>query len=190
MSSSSKQVLIKAKPAPGREYACGTVTHSCLRWTIGILALAALLTLIPLVIFFWNGTDNYIATERFLVQSSPPAAMIRGMIQLNTNSRTSPVVWNLLVDSNATGPILAFGIYGPILETTLWSGPLLFALCGPPSSLVCTLNGTIVQGEPGGFPLNYLIGAIRAYPYAYYYNISTVLAGEITGTMGISSGHA
>jgi hypothetical protein len=194
MKKGQSRVVIEAKPAAGREYACGTITHSCLRWTIGILALAALLTLIPLVIFFWSGTDNYIATERFLVNLptavTPLAARVQGMIQMNTNSRTAPVAWNLLMDLNATGPVLAIGIYGPILENTLWSGPLLFALCGSPSTLVCTLNNTIVQGEPGGFPLNYLISAVRAYPYAYYYNISTTLAGDLTGTLGVSSGHA
>jgi hypothetical protein len=174
-----------------KSYTCANICKIILRWTLLFLIVATLATLVALAIVFWNGTDNIIALQRLYVSSidcdGNNGASVTGMIQFNLNSRISPVSWYILPFNLST--IINIGIYGPMQENNQ-NGPLVFPLCGSPSSLVCTLNGTISQGEPGGFPLQDLIAGIRAFNYAYYYNISTTLYPSMScrGTLGISSG--
>jgi hypothetical protein len=173
-----------------KQYTCQSICKIILRWTLIFLIVAALATVVALAIVFWGGTDNIIALQRFYVLSEDcdgGIGTVTGMIEFNLNSRVSPVAWYLLPFNVST--IISFGIYGP-MQPNNREGPLVFAICGSPSTLVCTLNGTISQGEPGGFPLQDLLSGIRAFNYAYYYNISTTSSPTLScrGTLGISAG--
>jgi hypothetical protein len=171
-----------------RRYTCGSVTNSCLRWTIGILAFIAALSILPVVLVAYLSTDDVVANQRYYVNapSANGVGFVTGQLQLNTNTRQ--ISWDLLT-VNMTLPLQSIGIYGPIdIDTP--TGPFVLALCGPPSSLVCTFTGVIGQTNPGGLSLSGFINEIRSRPFAYYYNITTADFPmlDARGPLGISSG--
>lgn len=190
-----KNVTFKRAPTKTEESVksvmCCSVTRTCSSWVFAILAFCSLVTVIVLVCVFWGGTSSLIAMQRYLIEgtSANGQGSARGLLVFDSNSRLSPVSWFILTTN--VSEIISMGIYGPI-GMDEFTGPLVFALCGLPSSLVCTVNGTIVQGDPGGFALTDIMAYIRAYPYAYYFNISTTdfPSGDVISFLGTGAGRA
>ena len=171
-----------------RRYACCTVSHSCLRWSIGILALIAALSILPVVIVAYLATDDVVANQRYFIDA-PSANMVgslTGQLQLNYNSRQ--IVWDFLT-FNITLPLQTIHIHGPI-ATNVPTAPLYVALCGSPSTLQCVLSGVISQTNPDALSLATFISDIRARPFAYYLNVTTAFypALDARAPLGISSG--
>lgn len=179
---------VDPEPHNARRYACCTVTHSCLRWSIGILALVAALSILPVVIVAYLATDDVVANQRYFVdaRSADMVGSLRGQLQLNYNSRQ--ITWDLIT-FNMSLPFQTIHIHGPLTENVN-TGPLFVALCGTPSTLACALSGVISQTNPDALSLASFISDIRARPFAYYINVTTALYPTLDARcpFGISSG--
>jgi len=169
---------------------CDNVGKKFCTYFFALLIMAALITFFVLAPLYFANTQSLVSAAYIYVHATCEGGIgeLTGQFKFDTDSRIAPVSW-WLVPRNMTD-IISIGIYGPIQPNAYdASDSLVFAVCGLPSSLVCTLNGTIAQGDPGGFPLNNLITGIRSYGYAYYFNVSTTAFPTLScrGTMGISA---
>ena len=166
---------------------CLHATNTCFRWTTGLLILMALAAIIVILILAWNQTSAVLANERFCGQvMGVDGSTLIYMISMDTNSRNAPVSWSFQL-LNSTDTILTAGIYGPIAPPSP-VGSLFFALCGTPSSLVCTIQGFIAQTNPGGAGLNGYMVQLRAYPIAYYLQVQMALGTTYTSFLTQSCG--
>lgn len=166
-----------------RHYSCCNMSKMCTRWTVGILSLVSALVIMPVAIVAYVSTSNTLAIQRYSLVS--PDGCLTGMLQLDTGSRS--ISWNVYLFLNCSitdFSLVSFGIYGPITNNY---GVEFVPLCGPPTSQVCTVNGTALQLNPQGYSLVPYITQIRAFPMWYYVNVSDVSV-SISAPLGISAG--
>jgi hypothetical protein len=172
-----------------RQYSCCNVSHSCLRWTIGVLAVLAAFSIVGVVFASFFTSEDVIANQRYFIRGPSINAIgfVTGQLQLNTNSRQ--IVWDLIT-VNMSVPLSSLSIHGPITFDQPTAPPYV-NICGAPTTLVCTYSGFIQQTNPDGLSLQQFINTIRDRPFAYYLNVSTVtyMAGDAYAQLGISSGH-
>jgi hypothetical protein len=154
---------------------CFAVSNTCFRWLTGLLILVALAAIIVILILAWNQTNAVLAAERFCGEiSGLDGSTLNYMVSMDTNSRNAPVSWSFqLLNTNDTN-ILTAGVYGPIVAPSA-TGSLFFALCGAPSSLACTIAGSISMTDPGGAGLNGYTVQLRGYPIVYYLQVEMAL---------------
>lgn len=164
-----------------RNYTCGTVTHSCLRWTIGILILIAAISILPVIIIAYISTDDAIANQPFYVNSGQ---QLTGQLTFNHNTRQ--ITWDLIT-FNVTLPLNTIHVHGPIAVNEQ-TGPFVLALCGAPSTLACALGGVIEQTNPDGLSLASYINGIRNRPFAYYVNVTAFPDVTLLIPLGIGGG--
>jgi hypothetical protein len=185
---------IKVDPAEApvnraKRCTCGAVSNTCFRVFVGLLVLAALAAVIVILILAWNQTSATLAIERYCgTVAGGDGSILTYMLSLNTNSRAAPVGWEFEL-LNTTDSILTAGIYGPVTPPSS-TGLLFFALCGTPSSLVCTPGGTIAQTDPGGAGLNGYIVNLRAFPIGYYLSVQMAMGTTYTSFLTQSCGRA
>lgn len=184
---------LKIDPHEGaaRRCTCCAVSNTCFRFFVGLLVLLALAAVIVILILAWNQTSATLAIERYCgTESGVPddGSHLTYMITLNLNSRIAPVGWEFEL-TNTTDVILTAGIYGPITPPSA-TAPLFFALCGSPSSLVCTPSGSLAQTNPGGAGLNGYITQLRAFPIGYYLQVAMALGTTYTSPFTQSCGRA
>ena len=171
-----------------RQYSCCNVTKTCGRLLVGILVLIAAFAVIGIVLAAFFTTEDVIANQRYIIQALSVSGMgsVTGQLELNTNSRQ--IVWDLITQ-NITLPFQTLSIHGPIgVDNT--TAPPFVNICGPPTTLVCTLSGYIGQTNPTGLSLQQYIVEIRNRPFAYYLNMTTGINPnlEARAQLGLSSG--
>lgn len=166
-----------------RAYTCCNVSKVCTRWTVGILALVSVILIVPVAILAYLNTADTVAIQRNNIQatSETVGGSITGLLQFDTGGRD--IDWWFYMQNTST--IVQMGIYGPI---TYAPGTLFVPLCGLPTSVVCTANGTVAQLLPQGYSLVPYINQIRAFNMWYYVNATDALGNYYIGFLGVNAG--
>jgi hypothetical protein len=162
------------KKATAKDYACIPCSTTFLRWFIGILALIAAFTILPVIIVQYYQNGDEIANQRCGVNvpfsGSSSNVSLTGMIQLNTNTRL--MIWNLRGIGANVNDISSISVFD-------YLGTPLFTACGV--TVVCQMNNQVIQTDPVGLSLSPFMYQIRALPFNYYYNITSTTFGNAIG---------
>jgi hypothetical protein len=156
-----------------------------------IVVVGVAVTAILSIVFTAN--SNSIQQYATVSISNSSGAQIIGSTTTDVNSRQ--VSWYYQY-TNPFGPVVYLHILGPIpAGQTIASAPLLFSLCGSPSTLACdntvpnVVQGTANQLSPSGDSLKAVITQMRQYPILYgiegYGATGGVFRSQFTSVIGV-----
>jgi hypothetical protein len=152
-------------------------------WFVGVVCFMIILTSVG-VIFTILYAGNFGSSQRFCFEALPGnvipgpgevGGVLWGNLELHSNEREIKYFFRYVGLSTIT----AVTVRGPI---TLGQqvGPLLFSICGAPSTVVCDqitlpgqLSGTLTQISPSNTSPEASIVAIRTNPSLYYVEVLT-----------------